>query len=221
MWNEPGASLCYDPGLSSPLGIVNSRYEQASSPSNDQYLENPLFPFSLNFSETIFDSEKEKKRPGRKSNFSPEEEEQLTRLVSLYGETKWSLIASLMPKWNRKQLREHYVNYIKDSKIQGKFTPAEDSIILQHVNEFGHTWKQLAQKLPGRSPITIKNRYYKMLIKKKPIKKSAKEPGTERISTGNSSLNERISADKIGVLIKLEDDDNQEINKGYYNSAFN
>lgn len=109
---------------------------------------------------------KTKGKPGRKTLFSPKEEERLLELVKVHGENKWSVIASVMKKWNRKQLRDHYVNFMKGQGSSTNFSPAEDVMVLTHVNSYGHTWKELSKKLPGRSPMAIKNRYYKILNKR-------------------------------------------------------
>lgn len=164
--------------------------------------EKNLFP--LEKLKLPLDATKEKKKPGRRTNFSPEDDAQLAQLVKLHGDTKWSLIASIMKKWNRKQLREHYINFIKCKNTSTNFTPIEDSLILMHVKEFGHTWKDLVNKLPDRSPIAIKNRYYKVLMKRinAPCELNVETKGrnsSQRVSTRNGSTNDRISGDKSNV----------------------
>ncbi len=53
------------------------------------------------------------RRPGRKRQFTPEEDQKLLELVRIHGEAAWAVIAKLMPGRNRKQLRDHYVNLLK------------------------------------------------------------------------------------------------------------
>lgn len=108
-------------------------------------------------------------RSGRKPNFTAEEDKELEKLVKTYGEANWCKLAALMPKWNRKQLREHYVNTIKNKSITTNFREEEDAKILQIVETHGHVWRQIANILPGRSPSAVKNRYYKKLLKKSPL----------------------------------------------------
>ena len=107
-----------------------------------------------------------KKKSGRKTNFTEEDNQQLSKFVEIYGDSNWSFIASLMKKWNRKQLRDHYINFIKGKSTASNFTKAEDTIIIQYVKKFGNKWKDIADKLHGRTPIAIKNRYYKCLMKR-------------------------------------------------------
>eukprot|EP00826_Nyctotherus_ovalis_P060947 TRINITY_DN861_c0_g1_i4.p3 TRINITY_DN861_c0_g1~~TRINITY_DN861_c0_g1_i4.p3 ORF type:complete len:158 (-),score=34.99 TRINITY_DN861_c0_g1_i4:138-611(-) len=115
-----------------------------------------------------------------------------------------------MKKWNRKQLREHYINFIKCKNVSTDFTSAEDAAILTHVKDHGHTWKDLVNKLPGRSPIGIKNRYYKVLVKRCAVQSETGEEtkggtrGGTRASSGNGSTNDRVSEEKIGADEKMQ-----------------
>eukprot|EP00826_Nyctotherus_ovalis_P009598 TRINITY_DN12539_c0_g1_i2.p1 TRINITY_DN12539_c0_g1~~TRINITY_DN12539_c0_g1_i2.p1 ORF type:complete len:144 (+),score=36.91 TRINITY_DN12539_c0_g1_i2:564-995(+) len=112
---------------------------------------------------------------------------------------------------NRKQLRDHYVNFLKNKSTSSDFSPAEDAFILTHVKRHGHSWKHIAAKLPGRSPIAIKNRYYKVLAKKGAQGEVSKEEVGQRVSTGNCSTGERVSEDRgslneqVQVLITQEE----------------
>jgi len=178
-----------------------------------------LFSLPLEYSEQSTENLNIKGKPGRKANFTPEEDAQLEELIEQYGESKWSLIASIMKKWNRKQLRERYINFIKGRSTSANFTPTEDGMILEHIKKHGHTWKHLVTKLPGRSPIAVKNRYYKVLLKNIPphIPPLSVLDGdmkgdtvSGRISTKESSVNEKlcdeqaILEDKIQILFQQE-----------------
>lgn len=150
-----------------------------------------------------------KGKPGRKANFTPEEDAQLEQLVKTHGETKWSFIASIMKKWNRKQLRERYINFIKGKSTAASFTPTEDAIVIDHIKNHGHMWKDLAAKLPGRSPIAIKNRYYKIFLKKSPslsasYKDMKNDTVSGRISTKSSSVNEKLGDEPINLESKVK-----------------
>lgn len=175
-----------------------------------------LFPLPLDAGELSAGTPIAKGKSGRKSNFTPEDDAQLEQLVSKHGEAKWSLIASIMKKWNRKQLRERYINFIKGRGTAADFTPAEDSMILEHIKKHGHVWKQIAAKLPGRSPIAVKNRYYKVFLKKSPslsvsYKDMRNDAASGRMSTSSSLANEKLCdagstfEDKLQILILQEE----------------
>jgi hypothetical protein len=42
------------------------------------------------------------------------------------------------------------------------WTRAEDAIIVNSVQELGHKWFQIAQRLPGRTDHAIRNRYHRL-----------------------------------------------------------
>eukprot|EP00826_Nyctotherus_ovalis_P047175 TRINITY_DN5393_c0_g1_i10.p1 TRINITY_DN5393_c0_g1~~TRINITY_DN5393_c0_g1_i10.p1 ORF type:complete len:278 (-),score=33.18 TRINITY_DN5393_c0_g1_i10:231-1064(-) len=99
----------------------------------------------------------------RNCKFTREEDKHLLMLVDKYGESAWSLIAKKMKGRNRKQLRERYINFLKNKRISSKFTPEEDIIIMQFVEMKGRKWSFISEMLPGKTPIMIKNRYYSRL----------------------------------------------------------
>jgi hypothetical protein len=155
-----------------------------------------------------------KKKAGRKMKFTPEEDERLLSLINLHGKAKWSLIADLMPGRNRKQLREHYINYLKKESNKNGFTTEEDVKLLQLVETNGTSWSKIAELMPGRAPQALKNRYYSRLKKGKksqttcsliPHVSSSAALSKERNTSSNSTMqtsertsltiSERASAD--------------------------
>eukprot|EP01022_Parablepharisma_sp_SALTPOND_P013063 TRINITY_DN1717_c0_g1_i1.p3 TRINITY_DN1717_c0_g1~~TRINITY_DN1717_c0_g1_i1.p3 ORF type:complete len:371 (-),score=35.56 TRINITY_DN1717_c0_g1_i1:4925-6037(-) len=99
----------------------------------------------------------------RNRKFTREEDEKLKALVKTYGEGCWSQIAEKMGGRNRKQIRERYINFLKKERVASEFTAEEDNIIINFVQEKGRKWSSIAELLPGRTPIMIKNRYYAKL----------------------------------------------------------
>lgn len=110
---------------------------------------------------------KTRKKAGRKSAFTPRLEQQLIRLVAQYGDNDWSTIARHMPQFNRKQLRERYVNFLRKERAGHDFTPEEDEKVLRLVDSLGRKWEEIAKRLPGRTAIMIKNRYATKLKNRK------------------------------------------------------
>jgi len=118
------------------------------------------------------DTESTFSKERRNRKFTHEEDEKLKALVKKYGEGAWSRIAEEMKTRNRKQVRERYVNFLKKENVTTEFTPEEDVIILQYIQIHGHKWSTIAEKLTGKTPIMIKNRYYAKLRK---ITKTSKQ----------------------------------------------
>ncbi len=133
-------------------------------------------------------------RPGRKRQFTPEDDQQLINLVKTYGEAKWAIIARLMPGRNRKQLRDHYVNLLKRQSCTREFTPTEDSLILQLIKTEGRSWNKISTRLPGRSPAAIKNRYYSRL------KRLLKCPRSRSYSVNGSESDARTPGESSSLL---------------------
>eukprot|EP00829_Urostomides_striatus_P011870 TRINITY_DN3005_c0_g1_i1.p1 TRINITY_DN3005_c0_g1~~TRINITY_DN3005_c0_g1_i1.p1 ORF type:complete len:292 (-),score=62.62 TRINITY_DN3005_c0_g1_i1:138-1013(-) len=150
-------------------------------------------------------SQQEKKKAGRKRKFTPEEDELLLNLIKLHGESKWSVIAEQMPGKNRKQIREHYINFLSKRVTEKCFSPSEDMQILQLIESNGRLWNKIAEQMPGRTALAIKNRYYSKLWKKTKrscgtcvkSKNSLQEQSIfmeeDRNTGGSSSTNERSS----------------------------
>lgn len=133
----------------------------------------------------------------RNRKFTREEDEKLKGLVKTYGEGAWSRIAEEMEGRNRKQVRERYINFLKKDRVVSEFTPEEDTIILQYVQENGRKWSSVAELLAGRTPIMIKNRYYAKLRRnvKTDDKSKSKGDGSSIILTSqaDSSTGELLS----------------------------
>lgn len=54
----------------------------------------------------------------------------------------------------------------KKSKRKSRWSESEDSVILDLVEKYGHSWKYFTKFLPGRPADSIKSRYYSYLKKK-------------------------------------------------------
>ncbi len=104
-----------------------------------------------------------RRKPGGNKKFTREEDEKLKELVKLYGEGSWSRIAEKMEGRNRKQVRDRYENFLKKERSTQEFSPEEDALIMRLVEEKGRKWNLIAEQLPGRPPIIVKNRYYTKL----------------------------------------------------------
>mmetsp|Transcript_28887 Transcript_28887/g.51511 ORF Transcript_28887/g.51511 Transcript_28887/m.51511 type:complete len:209 (+) Transcript_28887:2588-3214(+) len=54
----------------------------------------------------------------------------------------------------------------KKTKRKSRWSESEDSVILDLVEKYGHSWKYFTKFLPGRPADSIKSRYYSYLKKK-------------------------------------------------------
>jgi hypothetical protein len=180
--------------------VVNSEVE-AEQIEIPQYEEEPKV--KKEDTESIFSKER------RNRKFTREEDEKLKALVKIYGEGAWSRIAKEMEGRNRKQVRERYVNFLKKEKVTTEFTPEEDVMILQYVQAEGRKWSAIAEKLTGKTPIMIKNRYYAKLRRTaKETKQRSEQSVTssradsstgEQITPSNRQIKQNGTAQKAGI----------------------
>ncbi|OHT06112.1 Myb-like DNA-binding domain containing protein [Tritrichomonas foetus] len=95
-----------------------------------------------------------------RGSWSQQEDDQLTSAVQQLGAKKWTDIAKFVPSRTSKQCRERWFNRLSPDLKHEPFDPAEDQIIIQKQKEIGNRWAIIARQLPGRSPNSIKNRWY-------------------------------------------------------------
>ena len=100
---------------------------------------------------------------GNRVRFSQEEDDQLRRLVEANGIKNWSLIAEQMPGRNVKQCRYRWHFHIERTDTEKRsgtpFTPEEDELLIQKVQEFGTKWTTITKYFSDRLPTSLRNRY--------------------------------------------------------------
>lgn len=99
-----------------------------------------------------------RKRLVSKNKFSPEEDEELTRLVGIYGEN-WEIIVENMPGRNVRQVRDRWSSYLSPSINKGPFSREEDALLLEKFEELGPKWVKMTTFFKGRSDTALKNRW--------------------------------------------------------------
>jgi hypothetical protein len=97
--------------------------------------------------------------PIARRKFSAEEDDALKALVSEYGTEDWMLIALRMPRRDSRQCKERWCHYLAPELIQRPWSLEDDALLERRVSEHGHKWKLFENDFPGRTDISIKNRY--------------------------------------------------------------
>ena len=64
-----------------------------------------------------------------------------------------------------KQVKEHYINYLRPEIKKDDWTVDEDLKLIQFLNMYGKNWKFLEENFEGRTQNQIKNRYFGRLKK--------------------------------------------------------
>jgi hypothetical protein len=100
--------------------------------------------------------------------WTSQEDTLLATAVSRLGPRKWVAIAKFVQSRSPKQCRERWFDRLAPGIRREPFEPWEDAIIRESQGELGNHWSRIAQRIPGRSPCAVKNRWYSGLRNQAP-----------------------------------------------------
>ncbi|KAL7714944.1 Transcription factor MYB90 [Entamoeba marina] len=86
--------------------------------------------------------------------------------VKIYGRDNWNEISRVVGTRTRKQCRERFLNHLDDDVDKRPWTKDEDDILLNKRIEVGNKWTLISTFLPGRTPNSVKNRFFGHLNRK-------------------------------------------------------
>jgi hypothetical protein len=92
--------------------------------------------------------------------FTTEEDVRLLALKSSRPTASWDTIAQEMGDRCARQCRERYMNYLAPHLRCGPWSPIEDRLLLEKINEVGHLWSLICRSFAGRSENDVKNRWH-------------------------------------------------------------
>ena len=156
-------------------------------------------------------------RPGLiKGAWVKEEDSKLISLYEKYGRN-WAAISKEMPQRTSKQIRDRFLNSFDTRYKRGKFSEAEDKIILKYHKIYGNQWAKIAKKIKTRTGDMIKNRFYSSLnkeIKKNKSflkKKRKKYTPKYRTKSTNNKNNSKIKSKKNSTEVDKDKDKENDI----------
>ena len=101
-----------------------------------------------------------------KQSWTEEENNRLRRLIEQHGEN-WKFIATFFKsktlfilERNDKQLKDHYLNYLRPNLNKGQWSIDDDLRLIELINTYGKNWKLIEETMTDRSRNQIKNRYF-------------------------------------------------------------
>jgi hypothetical protein len=97
--------------------------------------------------------------------FTKEEDNSIKHLYEDLGIKDWKQIALHLPNRSAKSCQDRFINYLQSNLKAENWTKEEEDHLLNLAGKYGNKWKIISRHLPGRSPISIKNRFVKCLSK--------------------------------------------------------
>ncbi|KAJ0393605.1 hypothetical protein ATCC90586_009683 [Pythium insidiosum] len=128
----------------------------------------------------------------RKQTWTADEDAELLRAVHELGTGDWAAIARRLPRWDRKRVRERFVNHLDPQlRRDAAWTPAEDECLRALHAEGGAKWAAIASRLPGRGPEDVKRRWRELQQSETPGGRPAAQRWT---ATESAKLEELVDA---------------------------
>jgi hypothetical protein len=94
-----------------------------------------------------------------KARWSAEEDGLLLQAVEANGPSNWNNIAVALPGRTGKQCRERWITKLSPAFRSDAWTSDEDATLVRLQAAHGNQWAKFRAELPGRSTVSIKNRW--------------------------------------------------------------
>lgn len=102
------------------------------------------------------------RQQGAQPKFTEANDKKLEKLVQQYGTSDWDKIARLFSNKSAKQCRDRWMNYLNPEFRHGKWTAAEDRLLLKYHDEIGSQWTQMSKMFEKRMSNDLRFRFLKL-----------------------------------------------------------
>jgi hypothetical protein len=100
----------------------------------------------------------------RRCRFTAEEDDRLRKLIAELGPNAWPLVSKSMPERSARQCRDRWCSYLSDWGQHTAWTPQEDRLLLEKIDQYGPHWARIARDLPNRSGLAVKRRWSQIFL---------------------------------------------------------
>ena len=125
----------------------------------------------------------------RRKRWTKEEDDALRECVNLYGEKAWHQVCKFIPGRSSRQCKERWFYGVSPNIRKDEFSKDEDELLKSLVESVGTKWTQISPQFNGRTPETLKNRYYLITRKEKNEKTRKKDIEKEKRAFANKLIN--------------------------------
>lgn len=119
----------------------------------------------------------ERQKEHSKRKFTEEEDKLILDMVEQNGIHYWKQIAAALNGRTARQVRERWKHYLSQDIQKAPWSKQEDELLERQYKKHGPKWSLIANMLPGRTDVNIKNRWALLCRKKsKENNAAAKNP---------------------------------------------
>jgi hypothetical protein len=132
----------------------------------------------------------------RRSLFTADEDAVIRKAMQSYVPEPWSTIAMRLPGRTARQCRDRWIHYLSPFIRIEHWTPEEDRLLLEKVNEMGRLWKAITPFFVGRTDNHLKNRWYTHL---RASSEQYRRPGDDSKAANPDRCELLPSAEKLAI----------------------